>query len=80
MSTEQQFEAWYNKAFLLRGVDTRHMNDCEDAYRAGRKAALLEAAEMCENRVADCDDMDDVGGALSAAIVGAMLRAKVIKT
>jgi hypothetical protein len=38
--TEQAFERWYNHAFATRGVDTKHMNDCEDAFEAGRTLAL----------------------------------------
>lgn len=51
--TEQAFERWYNHAFATRGVDTKHMNDCEDAFEAGRTLALRatpRAGEVTEEQ------------------------------
>lgn len=36
------FDAWYNRAFRTRSVDTKHLADCEEAWNAALLAAAKE--------------------------------------
>ena len=43
-----EFEKTYNRLFMLRGADTKHMNDCELIWIAAMKAEREACAKTCE--------------------------------
>lgn len=62
MTTDNEFEKWYNRMFLNSEVSTKRQSDCEDAWQAAKQQPLKRLSDVQVEIIATDDKFWEANG------------------